>query len=449
MRAKTSTSWANIRASYWFVPALMSAASVALAMGTTWADRHMTGRFIEITRGFFPGGPEDVRHMLNMLAGSMVTVAGVTFSVTIVVLTLASQQFGPRLLYNFMRDVGTQVVLGTFVATFVYCVLVLRTVRASSQSEFLPQTSATVAIILALASLGVLIYFIHHVASAIRVTTVTTRVSSELCKSMNQFFPCELGKNPNAADEETKARRQLEQMLSNNHSHQIQSAENGYLQAIDSEKLLSLAEQHDLVIRLDRSPGDFLVECGELATVWPGEKVNTGIENCLRETMVFGSERTSVQDMEFSIMQLVETAVRALSPGINDPQTAILCIDQLSVAICRLAHREIPSPYRHSSDGSLRVVAEPMRMKEFVTAAFDQIRQYGRTSVPVTKRLLSSIAVIADQLQRQEDYPELIRQVKIIQAAIPDAIPDYLDRIELQDLSVQALRVLSPPLPAD
>jgi uncharacterized membrane protein len=442
------TSWAALRASYWFVPALMTAASAILSMMTTWADKQTTGNVLEITGGFFAGGPEDARQLFNTLAGSMITVAGVTFSVTIVVLTLASQQFGPRLLHNFMRDMGTQVVLGTFVSTFVYCLLVLRTVRAGDESEFIPQVSATVAIALALASLGVLIYFIHHVASSIRVTSVTTRISNELCRTMNEYFPANLGDNPAVAAEQETARHQMEAMVANNHSHQVQAAQNGYLQAIDTDELLTLAERHNLVIRLDRSPGDFVVECGKLATVWPGGMVNKEIEDSLRETMVFGTERTSVQDMEFSVMQLVETAVRALSPGINDPQTAVLCIDQLTVALCRLAHKEIPSPYRHSSTGSLRIIIKPMHMTDFVRASFDQIRQYGRASVPVTKRLLSSVAVIADQLQRQEDHAELFRQVKIIQAAIPGAVPDDQDRKELLDLCAKALRDLSPSLPS-
>lgn len=442
MRARTAAIWESVHASYWFVPTLMTAGAVGLATLTTSMDTRMSDDLVRTVGRVFSGGPEDARQLFIMLAGSMITVAGVTFSVTIVALTLASQQFGPRLLHSFMRDTGNQVVLGTFVATFVYCLLVYRTLRPSDKTEFVPQVSATAAIVLALASLGVLIFFIHHVAASIRVTNVIAAVSRELRTSTDRLFPRELGEEPEVDESEREA---LVPPRFDEDAASIPAAESGYIQAVDTEELMSIAEDYDLLIRLNRRPGHFVVECAALADLWPPERLTEDLADRIRRTVVFGPERTPVQDVEFSVNQLVEMAVRALSPGINDPATAVLCVDQLGVALCRLSKKEVPSCYRAGKEGKLRVIARPLLFPRLLSSAFDQIRQYGRTSVPVTIRLLETIAVVAEQVKRGEYRAELRRHAGMILEESRDAIPGKHDRQEIGQRYHVAMELLGGP----
>jgi uncharacterized membrane protein len=358
----------------------------------------------------------------------MITVAGVSFSVMIVALTLASQQFGPRLLRNFMRDTGNQIVLGTFIATFTYCLIVLRTIHGT-EPEFVPQVSVTVAMVLALASLGVLIYFFHHAAVTIQAPQVIAMVSSDLSKSIEALFPEKLGhppeENHNPGIDDVIAKLEHD-------SESIECHVSGYLQSIDTDALMKIAGGKDLVLLLKYRPGDFLIECSELVKCRPCGRIDEQIRNEIQRAFLVGADRTHLQDIEFSIQQLVEVAVRALSPGINDPFTAINCIDRLAVALCLLADRSFPSPLRYDEHRNLRIVARPVSFSGIVNAAFDSIRQYGRTSAAVTIRLLEAIAVIATCVHSEEDRKALLQQAIMIERASHDALPEEGDRRDVQ-----------------
>jgi len=245
----------------------------------------------------------------------MITVAGVAFSITIVALTLASSQFGPRLLRNFMRDTGNQIVLGTFIATFIYCLLVLRSVYSVGGHDFVPGISVTFAIALAVANVGALIYFIHHVSTSIHADRVIAAVYNELSEHIQRLFP---------------------------------------------EELLKIAEEHDMLIDLQFRPGEFIVVGTALAKVKSAEHLKENLVEQIASSFILGPQRTPEQDAEFAIHQLVEVAIRALSPGINDPFTAITCIDHLGSALCILTGRVFPSPYRYDEEGNLRFIAKPL-----------------------------------------------------------------------------------------
>lgn len=175
--ARLANLWESLRTSYWFVPTLMTAGGVALSFASVHLDERVNYKWVRTVGWIWAGGAEGARQVLSTIAGSMITVAGVAFSITIVALTLASNQFGPRLLRNFVRDAGNQIVLGTFIATFVYCLLVLRTVRGEDDTEFVPYVSVTLGVAFALTSLGVLIYFIHHVAISIQAENLIASVA--------------------------------------------------------------------------------------------------------------------------------------------------------------------------------------------------------------------------------------------------------------------------------
>jgi uncharacterized membrane protein len=383
----------------------------------------------------YGGGPEGARELLAAIAASMITVAGVSFSVMIVALTLASQQFGPRLLRNFMRDSGNQIVLGTFIATFTYCLIVLRTIRGG-ESEFVPHVSVTLAIFFALASLGVLIYFIHHAAVSIQAPELIAMVAKDIEQGIERLFPEELG----------RARQNDQQQIPGNFLRDLESeaapitaAQTGYLQSVDSERLLDVAKEHDLLLFVKCRPGDFIIEGDELARSRPPQQLNDQAADEIRAAFVLGTQRTHLQDVEFSIRQLVEVAVRALSPGINDPFTAVNCIDRIAAALCRLAERSFPSPLRRDEEGKLRVIARPVTFSRIVSAAFDPIRHYGRTSPPVVLRLLEVIAVIASRVQREEDRETLVNQAVMIERDAREAIPEEADRAAVHERFIKAL----------
>jgi uncharacterized membrane protein len=406
VRTRLLTLWDRLRTSYWFVPALLVVSGALLALAATAFDH----RFGDATQRLqlFAATPEGARAMLTTLAGAQINLAGLTFSITIVALTVASQQYGPRLLRNFMRDVGNQVVLGTFVATFVYCVLVQGQVRNGDETSWVPALSLAIAVALALASLGVLIYFIHHVSSSIQVSQLIAAVGTDVDAAIGTLFPEEAGSGrPDVADESEPP-----QLLPDRDPEHVAARELGYLQAIDLDGLMDLAREKDLLIHLDCRPGDRIVPGCPVARAWPAHA--DGVADAVNHALIVGAQRTSVQDLEFSIDQLVEIAVRALSPGTNDPFTAMACIDRLAASMCRLAGRRIPSPVRRDASGRPRLIARPWTFGGALDSAFDQIRQYGRSAPAVMIRLVEGLELIASRLRRDEDVAAVRRQLEMI-----------------------------------
>ncbi len=348
MRTKFSKLWNSLHASFWFIPSLMVVLAIGLSFLTIQIDQSSDTDIVSELGWAYALGPSGSRAILSAIAGSMVTVATTAFSITIVALQLASSQFGPRLLRNFMRDTGNQIVLGTFISTFVYSLMVLRTINGIAQNEFVPHLAVTGGIGLAIASIGVLIYFIHHAATSIQVDHVISNVGRELDEAIDRLFPNKMGRGA------SKCRQ--EPMISDipadfeRDACPIQAASSSYIQAVDTNQLLQTATEGNLLLRLQQCPGDFVVKGSPLALVYPADAVCKKLTAQINDAFVLGSQRTDQQDIEFSVNQLVEIAVRALSPGINDPFTAVRCIDQLSAALCHLAQREIPSAYRYDDD---------------------------------------------------------------------------------------------------
>ena len=220
--------WESIRATYWAVPSLMAVAAVGLSVAMIRVDEVLTPKFIGTLSWVYTGGPEGARAVLSTIAGSMITVAGVTFSITIVALTLASQQFGPRLLRSFLRDLGNQIVLGTFVSTFIYCLLVLRTVRGNDDAQFVPHLAVTLGVLLAMLSLGVLIFFIHHVSMSIQASQIIANVAQDLEGAVVRLFPERLGHEPAPVAASTA----LPRMTSSESARAVSADASGYVQAM-------------------------------------------------------------------------------------------------------------------------------------------------------------------------------------------------------------------------
>ncbi|MDT8442133.1 MAG: DUF2254 domain-containing protein [Desulfuromonadales bacterium] len=441
MRVQFFKAWDRVRSSFWFLPALMAGGAMVLAFATVALDTQVTD-WLALNWGLtFTGGAEGGSSLLGAIAGSMITIAGVVFSMTLVALSLASSQLGPRLLRNFMRDTTTQMVLGTFVATFLYCLLVLRTIRRAEEIVFVPHLSVTLGVLLAVVSVGVLIYFIHHVSVSIQANEIVARVGTELIEGIERLFPENIGRGAPRIPTEPPHAGFLD--MFDREARPIVSAGDGYLQYVDGDTLMALAMQEDVVIRLERRPGHYVVAAGPLALVWPGSRVTDQLVARVNTAFALGNQRTSGQDIEFAVNQLVEIAIRALSPGVNDPFTAMTCVDRLGSALCRLAQRDMSSPYRHDTQGQLRVIAPVITFPDITDVAFDQIRQYGRTSTAVTIRLLETIARVASSAYRPEDRAALLRHAEMIARGAREGLPEEEDRQKVEERFQSANQLLS------
>ncbi len=441
MKALLLKYWDRLRSSFWLVPAAMACLAVALAISAVALDKAVTDDWLLALGWSYGGGAEGASLLLGTVAGSMIAIAGTVFSMTLVALSLASSQLGPRLLRNFMRDTANQVVLGTFVATFVYCLLVLRTIRRADEVAFVPHLSVSIGVLLAIVSIGVLIYFIHHVSVSIQADEVVARVGRELEDGIDRLFPGHLGE-PGSETLRAPSKADLPAAFSHE-ARPVGALEDGYLQLIDADALMELASQEDLLLRLERRPGHYVVKGRAMVMVWPGDRVTEALGGKLNAAFVLGNQRTAAQDVEFSFRQLVEIAVRALSPGINDPFTAIACVDRLGSALCRLARRDIPSPLRFDPHGRLRLVAPGSTFAGIVDTAFNQIRQSARSNPAVAIRMLDAIAQIAGNLQRRQDAACLQRHACMIVRGAREAVPETDDLLAVEarfSAATQALR---------
>lgn len=443
MRTKLLNLWYKIRASYWFLPSLMLIVVCCMSFVLIYVDVLFYRKgWIDSLNKVYPSKPEGARALLSAVAGSMITVAGVVFSVTMVALALASSQFGPRLLVNFMRDRGNQIVLGTFISTFVYCLLVLGTIRSGESTLFVPQLAVTFALIMTIASIVVLIYFIHHASTSIQASHVIATVNDDLQESLDRLFPEQIDHED--LDKWTRLRIQSDIPLNfEKEDIEITAPRSGYLQAIDVTGLINTATDSGLIIKLELRPGDYVIELSKLASVWPREKITQGLKNKIVDMFITGKDRTYEQDPEFAFDQLVEIAVRALSPGINDPITAIMCVDRIASALSQLAQRKFPSPYLYNKNNKLCVISKPITFSDITDTALNQIRQYGRSSAPVTIHLLEVIGKLAPYVKRDEDRETLIRHADMIMRGSEHGLAEQLDRKDVKERYEIAIQSLS------
>jgi uncharacterized membrane protein len=414
-----------LRNSYWFVPAVMLVGAVLLAWVTTSLDEVSEPEEMPyLGEVIFSGGTDGAHEVLSTIASSMITVAGVVFSITIVTLQLASSQFGPRMLANFMRDRGNQLTLGTFIASFLYSLLVLRTIR-SDDPDSVPHLSVTVALMLAVAGLVVLIYFIHHIATTIQAPNLIDALARELRRATDHLFPdvdeVDDARSPEAhpglpEDFEERSRR-------------VDARGSGYVQVIDVDRLVRIAHEHDLVMRVETRPGRFLVENSRFVSAYPSQRVGEDVAVAVAGTVVTGARRTDRHDIEFPIKQIVEIAVRALSTGVNDPFTASTCVDQLGAGLAELAGRALPSPYVVDEEDALRVVVgDPVTWERLVGGAYDQIRQCAESHTPVYVHLLEALTRVVGCVRDGSRLDPLVREAELVVEAAALHIESEADR---------------------
>jgi uncharacterized membrane protein len=398
---------AKLRYSFWFLPAIISLAAALLSLFLGWIDDRLDSPVLE---AFIPLDVEGMRDMLGMVASSMITVATTAFSIIIVALQLASGQLGPRLLRNFIRDRSNQIAFGVFLGTFVYCLLLMRFLGNGTPTDDLPIIGFVGAIVLTLAGVAVLVYFIHHAALSIQKDRVIARVSGELMESLDLLYPKTIGHEPPIIEREGHASQRFpaHALSAWDDAATIELNGSGYIQAVDSKKLTRITQREDLCVYLLKRPGDFVNRGAVVARVRPRNVVTPAVHRRLSEVFILGNERTQQQDVAFVFDQLVEIAIRALSPGINDSFTAMRCIDRLTDALAVVARTAFPSPYRFDSYGRLRVVTNPVNFHVLVTMVLYPIAESAAGHTEVIARLFRSVEEVARSCREKHQLSLLV-----------------------------------------
>lgn len=422
-----------LRTSLWLVPVLMFLLGVGLAVAMLRLDEAGAAPGGQAALWLDSGNGEDARNLLSTLLTAVISMAGIVFSVTVVTLSLAANAYGPRLIRTFRANRGTQAALGAFAMTIVYLLLVLRAVRGEATTDEVQDFAVAMGSLLALGSVLALVWFLQGVSSLIVADEVVRRVRGEFDKV--------IGKLPPRDDAPPPGPRTLPDDFAAG-SKALELPREGYVQSIEYREILAWAERHAAVVRLDFRPGDFVVEGDRKVCVYPAPADPEQARRQIGRFIVSGAARTPDQDFEFAIRHLVEVAVRALSPGVNDPFTALAVIDRLRGGIARLARRQLPDPTMRDDKGTLRVVRRVSDFPGIVDAAFDQIRQSGARTPSVLIHMLRAIGALAEHLETEAQRAALRRHVRLIRAAVGDG--DAGDDADVDREYRRALIALDP-----
>ncbi len=419
-----------LRTNFWLMPSIEVLASIVLFWATLEVDRAVYHGTFSLPAWVEAGSADTAREILLAVAAAIMTVIGINFSVTIVTLTLASTQFGPRMLRNFIRDRGTQLTLGTFVATAVYCVLVLLAIGPAEHGVFVPHLSVSVVFLLVLVDLAVLIYFLHHIAIQIQLPFVIASIARDLTRYLQVRRPDIRMCSGDQQDDREEVATLIDTIESS--GAMIRTPTGGYLQAIRYDMLIRKVSAANAVLRLPYRPGNFLVEDGELAAVWPPEAADR-VTRCLKRAQVTGPVRTLAQDPAFGIDQLVEIAIRALSPAVNDTYTALACVDWLANTLCKLAKVWTPAQAYRDRAGAIRVICEQVSYENLVERSFDKIRQASRGMPALLMRQLESLRAIMEQTVDADQARILMDQAAMIQRSSLESVPEESDRADVEN----------------
>ena len=426
MHTRLSQQWYQLRESLWFVPALIVIASIGLASGLIDFDANTSWNGTKRFPLLFGVGAEGSRGMLTAISGSMLTVAALVFSLTLSIITQVSNQYSPRVLRNFMGDRVNQVVMGYFVGVFTYCLIVLGTIRGTDEQKFVPATAVLVGLFLALGGVAALILFIHHIAQSLQTGTIVRHIHQETTEAINDLFPDRFG---DAIDDSEQVKAALNYTNEQTGWVPITAKKTGYLQRINTEGLLKWAIENRVVLRIEKDMGAFISLNTVLFSVRSGmerpdpEKADWP-DNLLNYVSI-GQNRNISQDVAFGIQQLVDIALKALSPGINDTTTAIMAVDYLGAIGAQLAHRDFPARLR--SDGkTLRILVLSADFETYIRLAFDLVRINAKGNHAVLRRILRALALVGTNAIDDDRKAVLHNQaLLVVEHANDTLVTDY------------------------
>ena len=419
--------WSILRSSFWFLPSLIVTGSIVLAVALIGVDFTGSEQWLARWPRLFGVGADGARGMLSTIAGSMMTVVGVTFSMVLMTLALASSQYTSRILRNFMSDRVTQVVLGVFAGIFTYCLLVLRTIRGGEDGVFVPRLAVSFSVVLAMGGIGVLIFFIHHIAASIQASNIIASVADETMLVIDRLFPEKIGDGWVDDDEAYTTPPPLPENI----WKAVPAKGNGYIQSLDNAALLRLACENKTIVRMEYAIGEFVVRGSALASLALEKPPEKEITTTLQAAYTIDRHRTVKQDSAFGIRQIVDMALKALSPGINDTTTAVMCVDYLSAILARLASRPIPPSHRYEK-GELRVITKGPSFESQMSDAFDQIRRNANGNVTIFLRILQALQMLAGLAPGPRRRRALFEQMQQIAELAACSVDSTHDRAKIE-----------------
>ena len=392
----------NLRGGFLIRPLIIALTLGCAGAFLSWLEEEFPATSAWVPTVLFPShaDPQVAQIILASIAGSIMTVVSIVFAILLMTLTLASMQFSPRIIVSFSRDRVTQWTLGIFLGTFLYCMAALPAAR-SVPHPFAPVATVLGAMLLALVCVGLLLFFIHHISQAISVNHIVDRIAAETEAMLDEIMPW-----PHRLNSLTDA----EPLRPNPSEVAILSTASGYIRFIDTRRLVALAKHYHVTVRVLRRVGHFVPPGIPLMMVSKGSRLSPEGTAELLAAFDFGPTRTLQQDVEFGVLQIVDVALKAISPAVNDPTTAINCVDQLSRILIRFASREPPDDLLYDPPGIVRASIEWMHFGRLLEAAFEQIRMYSKTDVAVSLRLLRALGDIAASTPDPEFRRILVEQ---------------------------------------
>ena len=418
--------WSDLRATFWFLPFLIVLTSIVYAVVLIQTDYTGGDRWLAQWPRIFGVGAEGAREMLSTLAGSMMSVMGITFSMTLLALTLASSQYTSRILRNFMRSRVTQFTLGTFAGIFIYCLIVLHSIR-TGDAAFVPSLAVFFAFVLAFGGIAILIFFIHHIASSIQASSIIAEVASETNASIDRLLP----EKQDIDHDEGEDRNEDLESLDARDWYPVPAAQSGYIQSVNNTALMNLARNGRTIVRMEHGIGAFVVQDTALISLALTYPPDQDTIDALNGAYTISRHRTVDQDPAFGIRQIVDIALKALSPGVNDTSTAVMCVDYLTSILARLTGRQFPPLYGYEGE-TLRVVAIAPGFEGILAESFDQIRSSAEANAAILERMLGALDSIGGLTIRFRYLRALDEQLQCIEEQADRCIDSSHDRARIE-----------------
>lgn len=390
--------WRRMWRPFWVLPLVICVLALIAGVVIPTLDEALVGSVPYV----FEGGPDGARTLLSTIAGAMISVTGLVFSVTIVVLQLASSQFTPRIIPEFLSSRVTQGTLGFFMATFIFSLTVMRAVRGGNEDvvTFVPDVSVTLAFVLVLVSVGYFLAFIHNITSSIQVSRIISRLGESTLALAERVYPQDMtatghdhdgSGDHGAAATAAAAHATWSPRPGTVRTDVVAADRHGLVTSIDYPTLVRAARDADVVVVVEIAFGEFVADGQQLATVWGTHDLDEATRRTIGRAIRLGDERSMSQDVAFGFRQLVDIAERALSPGINDPTTAAQTLDELHRVLRVIGMRDSPSPYVSDPDGDIRVMHQLPTFGFLLDLAVDEIAHYGRDSIQIPRRLATML----------------------------------------------------------
>jgi uncharacterized membrane protein len=418
-RAAARYRWDRMKVSFWFAPVILAIAAVLLAWLMYGVDSLVADAALEDSRFVLAGTPGELRSALLNMAGTVLATAGVVFTLLTLPLSTVASQYGSRLLRVFLGDRTTQFVLGAFVGTFVYCIAAALSIPTASVEQEAPQLTATLGVYLMVATFGTLILLVQHVSTMLQAPNIAAAAGVELLDVVRANAEEVASGDDGSGGSGTRpapGSRDIPAPLTEAEGYPVRARKAGYIQYVNSQTVLTLAQKKDLVVHLQCKPGCYVQSGAVVALVWPAERVDEQLEALFQRAFRLGNGRTPSQDVEYAVNQLTEMAVRAMSPAINDPFTAMTCLDRIGDGLATFIRQGANNSHHWDQDGRLRLIVEPVAIDDLLSAAFDMLRHASCNNASVLQHMLEVIDVLGQEVKAPEMRKQLLRHVSLIQA---------------------------------